>query len=425
MEHQMTPASTARLALALALVAGGTIAATVSVSAAGASTGLGTGKQTASAFGGSAFGSAGHLGTVFESGKSAYSAMCTSNLGVTHQDTTHNSSNPQVGKIGNVRTTVSSVGSGESIASVSKATTSASSLLGALVTGKLFVASARSATAPSGTSLTGGTTLSDVRIAGQAAPQHPAVNQTMALPGIGSVLFNHQTRSHAYGTQQITVTAMTINLTGNNTLGLPSGRLVISRAMASLHLPTHHQASGNAYGTTIVSGDVVRSGKTAAVYMPCGGSNGVTRHNDTGATSSQALRGGVTQTSARSTDSNGGTAAILTSKITGANLLGGVIKADAIVARAKATRAGSTLTRSSSGTSIGDLTINGQKQSGNQPANTKFAVPGIGTLWINRVVQAPNGLQVYALQLVLSTAQSGLSKGTVITLGAAKALVKK
>ena len=77
---------------------------------------------------------------------------------------------------------------------------------------------------------------------------------------------------------------------------------------------------------------------------------------------------------------SGATAAILTSKITNANLLGGVIKAHAIVAQAKAVRTGGTLTRSSSGTSIGDLTINGQKQSGNQPANTKFAIPGIGKL---------------------------------------------
>jgi hypothetical protein len=417
----MTPASTVSLALAVALVAGGTLAATQ----AGASSGVGSGKQTTSAFGGSAFGSAGHLGTAFESGKSAFEVMCTADLGVTHNDTTHRTSRSQVGTIGDVRTTVSSVGSGETIASVSKATTSASSLLSALVTGKAFVATARSGSSPAGTALTGGTTLTDVRIAGHAAPQHPSRNQTMRLPGVGSVLLNHQTRTHGYGTQRITVTAMTIKLHGNNNLGLPGGRLVISRAVASLHRPTNHQASGNAYGTRIVTGQQVKSGRTAPVYMPCGGSNGATRRNNSGATSSKAMRGGVTQTTARSTENAGTTAAILTSKITHANLLGGVIKANAIVARAKAARTGGKLTRTSSGTSIGDLTINGQKRSGNQPANTKFGIPGVGTLWVNRVVKSANGLQVYAMQLVLSVGQDGLSKGTVVTLGAAKATVKK
>ena len=151
----------------------------------------------------------------------------------------------------------------------------------------------------------------------------------------------------------------------------------------------------------------------------------MSRHNDTGVTSSKAMRGGVTHTTARSTDSAATTAAILTSKISNANLLGGVIKANAIVVRAKAARSGGTLTRTSRGTSIGDLTINGQKRSGNQPANTKLAIPGVGTLWVNRVVKSAKGLQVYAMQLVLTVARDGLSKGTIITLGAAKAVVKK
>ena len=414
----MTPASTVRLALAATLV--GTLAVT---SAAGASTGIGSAKQTESAFGGSAFGSAGHLGSAFQSGQSALAAICTTALGVTHRETTHGSSNPQVGTIGNVRTSVSSVGSGNSVASVSKATTSASKLLSAMVTGKTFVATARSATSPAGTALSGGTTLTGVRIAGHPAPKHPAVDQSMALPGVGSVLLNHQTRSHGFGMQRISVTAMTITVDGNNTLGLPGGQLVISRAIASLHRPTHHTASGNAYGTRIVSGKTVKSGKTAPVLVPCGGSNGATRRNSSGATSSKAMRSGATVTTARTTDTAGSTASVVTSKITKANLLGGVVKADSIAARATATRAGNTLARSSKGTTIGDLTINGQKKSGTQPANTKFAIPGVGTLWVNRVIKSANGLQVYALQLVLSTSQSGLSKGSVLTLGAAKAAV--
>jgi hypothetical protein len=294
-----------------------------------------------------------------------------------------------------------------------------------MVSGKAFVAQARATSAPKGNRLIGTTTLTDVRIAGHAAPQHPTADQKMALPGVGSVVLNHQRRSRGYGTERITVTALTVNVQGNNSLGLPAGKMLISRATATLHRPTHRQASGNAYGSRIVSGDQVKSGKTAPIYLPCGGSNGGTRRNNSGATSSQALQGAATHTTARSTDSAQRTMALVTSTISGANLLGGVIKADTIVAHARATRSGTTLSRSSSGTSIGDLTINGQRQSGTQPVNTKHAIPGIGTLWIHRVIKTPSGLQVYALQLILSRAQDGLSKGSVITLGAAKAQVAK
>ena len=44
---------------------------------------------------------------------------------------------------------------------------------------------------------------------------------------------------------------------------------------------------------------------------------------------------------------------------------------------------------------------------------------------MHRVVKTDNGLQVYALQLVLSADQAGLSKGSVLTVGAAKAEVAK
>ena len=190
----MTPASTVRLALAVALMAGGTVASTAASSQPAPRPASAPATQTTSAFGGAAFGSAGHLGTVFQSGKSAFVPMCTANLGVTHADTTHQSSNPQVGKIGNVHTSVA-VGRirRDGRRRSARRPRRPAACWSALVTGKAFVATARSGTSPAGTSLTGGTTLTDVRIAGHAAPQHPAVNQSMALPGVGSVLLNHQT----------------------------------------------------------------------------------------------------------------------------------------------------------------------------------------------------------------------------------------
>ena len=127
-------------------------------------------------------------------------------------------------------------------------------------------------------------------------------------------------------------------------------------------------------------------------------------------------------TSTRSTDSAAATTVVTRSAISNVNLLGGAIKASAIVSRAAAKRAGGTLTRSSGGTTVSGFTINGKTQSANQPANTVHSIPGIGTLYVHKVVKSATGVHVYALQLVLSSAQDGLSKGTTI-IGATYAAV--
>ena len=373
---------------------------------------------------GTAFGSTAHLAGVAHSGKSARVALCTTKPGVRHADHTHSSSQAQLGHLGEVHTSVSSQHTNGVIASVSKARTDASALLSQNVTGKAFIARARAAHSSKGFGLTGGTTLTDVVIFGHKAPQHPTANQKMALPGIGSVILNHQQRSHKYGQPRITVTALQLNLSGGNSIGLPGGTVVISRATASLHKPTHHQASGNAYGTRAANGKNIESDKTAPITLPCGGSGGEIINKTTGATT-KALRSSSTRTQARSADGAHRTSSILRSKVNGVDLLAGVVRANAVIARAKAMRRDGALSRISNGTKIVGLTINGKKQSGDQPANTKYSIPNVGTLWVHRVVKTNNGLHVYALQLKLAKAQGGLSKGTLITIAGATAAVAK
>jgi hypothetical protein len=417
----MSPArSVIVCAAALAL---GLVVATPTVAASTAAT---TSSPSAGAvtFGGSAFGSKGHLGSTVKSGKTALVAFCTLRPGRLHADHTAASTQKQVGSVGAVHTSVASQKSGDAVASVSTARTAGSSLLLKNVTGKAFVAKARVEHSSKGYRLSGATTLTDVRIFGQAAPQHPAVNQKMALPNIGTVVLNHQQRSTRFGLPTITVTAMTLKLNGGNKLGLPGGTLVLSRATANMHKPVFRQVTGNAYGSREVKGQQIISDKTAPVYLPCGGSNGQTRQNRTDKIAVKGLHTASTHTWARSTDRPKHTASILTSKVTGIHLLGNVIGASAVRAHAKAIRENGTLTRDSNNTKVVGLRINGQQQDGTQPPNTKYAIPGVGTLIVHKVVKTANGLQVYALQLTLSKAQDGLSKGTVLRVGGAIASVR-
>jgi hypothetical protein len=406
----------ASAALVLAATAGGVLIASSPASAH---------IRIATAFGGIAYGSNGNIGTMARSGRSALVPLCTSTPGLTRADHTQRSSAPKVGTIGSVHTSVSSNSHANTIASVSTARTLRSSLFGKAITGDAFAVAAKASRVSEGYVLSGSTTLTDVKVLGKAVPTHPSVNQKMAVPGIGRVVFNKQTRTHGFGTEQISVIAMQVTLSGDNTLGLPAGSLVVSAARASLHKPTYKLASGNAFGTTIASDDQVQSGKTAPVYLPCGGTSGATRTNASGAVTTHAVTSSITHTRARSAETADGTTATLTSSTSGVNLLRGVVRAKTLVSRASASRTNGRLTRSSTGTSIDGFMVNGEQKSANQPANTKWTIPGVGTLWVHRVITTPNGVHVYALQLVLAHDRAGLSKGSVITVGGAFAAVAK
>lgn len=82
--------------------------------------------------------------------------------------------------------------------------------------------------------LVGRTVFTDLRIQGKSMPTHPKRNQTIALPGIGKVVLNQQSRSRSNGRLTVSVTAMRIVVGKNNPAGLPSGSVVLGQTMASV-----------------------------------------------------------------------------------------------------------------------------------------------------------------------------------------------
>lgn len=380
--------------------------------------------NASSAFGGTAYGSKAHLGSYAQSGRSALVTFCTSRPGVVHRDSTAKARIPHLGTIGAVHTKIWSTRSHGTSAARSSATTGSTALLMRNLTATTISAKATVSRHDGKYRSSGSTTLVGLKVFGKSVAVHPKRNQRLALPGIGALIFNHQQRSTHLGVTRIIVTAVTLRLGRHNTLGLPGGNVVLSRATASMHKAVRRQARGIAYATSANLGSTVVSGKTAPSYLPCGGSDGKTITNRTAGVKLKGLRSGATRTSAHSADSAKRSRADFTARLAGLHLLGNTITASALRARVSVVRGGHGLSRSSRGTKVLGLRINGKKVDGTRPANTKYAIPGLGTLWIHRVVKTRNGAQVYALELDLNTAQSGFAKGTVIRVAGASAAVR-
>jgi hypothetical protein len=399
---------------AAALLCGALITTTSPALAAGTSNG----------YAGHAYGSTVKLGSSLSSGKSAYETLCTNKTGASHSDKTAAVTIPQLGTIGAVTTHVSSkkLKSG-AVESVSTTQTGATSLLAGAIHVKAIDTRAVVKRVGNHYTHSGATTFVGLTVAGVPVPSAPSVAQPLSVPSLGSIVFNRQRAATSGGTHSFTVTAFTLTIDGVNTLGLPDGKVVIGQSAASLHSPVHRMAYGSAYGTAINLGGVVKSGRTAPAYLPCGGSTKTVTNTSASGAVPMALSGGVVTSKAVSTDSAKRTTATTQSRIANISLGGGMVTASAITAHARAVRTDSEVTTSSAGTTVGDLTVNGTSEPANKA--TTQSIPGLGTLYVDRVVKTKTGIRVYALELVLSAPLGGLASGADIIIGAARAGVTK
>ncbi len=372
-------------------------------------------------YGGYSFGTVARVGSYATSGNSAVTTLCTSRAGVTHTNHSSATTIPNVGTVGAVSTQTSSQRPSSGPVSLARTTTAGMDLFG-MIRASAITTTTRVARTASGIVRSGQTSFVGLRISGHnSPPAHPAVDQKITIPGVATLQFNHQVRSQQFGAYRMVVTALTVTIPKTNSLHLPAGRILIGRGGAALHRQTYANAQGYAFGTVVQVAKLSGSGRTAVVYLPCGGSNGATLRNHlSGALVKNVLTSGDVRSSGYSSDKASGTLARTQNTVARAALFGSAIKASDVHVVATATRDKSGLHRSNT-VSLGTLTINGQRHSGTAPANTKMVIPQLGTVWLHRVIRTPNGLVVRGVDLVLSVTKNGLKKGTELIIGAAYA----
>lgn len=378
---------------------------------------------TSSAFVGSAYGSTAQVGTIARSGPTSLVSACSLH-GYRHDDHAAAVHLGPVGNIGAVTTRAEGTTIKGALTETSTSTTGTTSLLGGLVQARTITTRAVASRNGSTYHLSGSTSITGLRINNRAVTATPKPNQQISVPGVATVTLNVQGTSGNYNLHQSGVTGMRITVLSGNRLGLPAGVVVVGHAVAGIHAPVHARPYGSAFATQAKVGSVLTSGPSAPVSLPCGGSAGKTVSNPTAAVRiGDAVSAGAVSSSASSTDNATATTATTQSKVTKINLLHGVVSADAVTARANASLSKGRLTRTSTGTTITGLKINGKRVSvsAGVKANTKIPIAGVGTLWLNRSVNSGTQIQVNAMQLHLDTARAGLKAGADIDIAVARA----
>ncbi len=186
--------------------------------------------------------------------------------------------------------------------------------------------------------------------------------------------------------------------------------------------------SAKSIGVSGASEDISLALHNAASQgCPCRGTRGVVEEKTTSSINAQGVLS-VKTTDATAYGDKTRTAATTTqsSTVTGLNLLGGLITADALQAVASVNATPDKLTKSDAGTTITNLVVNGTPVAPDVPDNTVLTLPGIGTVTVKAVNTGKNSQQAQeSVQMLLvevsKTNSFGLPVGAKLVIAQAKA----
>jgi hypothetical protein len=197
--------------------------------------------------------------------------------------------------------------------------------------------------------------------------------------------------------------------------------MIVSRAYSALKTNIPGVLGGFAYGTKLGNSSSARSSPSAIVYLPCLGTNGTVVTNQTG-TAGQPGAFEVGSTLDTAQGMVGGTDAWgrLTSSVQAVDLLNGLVTADAVEAVAHAAKSAGGFAFDDEGSNLVNVIVGGVPMSSNVPPNTKIDLPGIGTLWIHRLIRTATSIEVRMIEIDVDQANAfGLRPGSVLQVAAA------
>jgi hypothetical protein len=336
---------------------------------------------------------------------------------------------PIIGTLGVLNSEVSAgpatVNNAPGLQSKAKSNLANLNLLGGLISGTLIQSSVVASMDGSGniTFDTSGSTLADLNVAGIKINANAAPNSQIDLNVVGitgRVILNEQTVTSAG--RVMTVRAIHIVIDQPDLLrGLlgvkPLTEVIVAQARAGF-TDTKTSLDGMAYGSLVKVGGLLRLGPSARVGLPCKGTGGTPVTNTLVSINlPPILNLGVMNTYSESS-----------AEVLNLNLLG-LVKADVIKSVAYAEKTGGVVTLATEGPKAGKtqfltLIVLGNPITINVAPNTKVSIPGLATLWLNRVIKGSDFIEVRGLDLsVLNNNPLGVLLGTTVRLAVAHASV--
>jgi hypothetical protein len=377
-------------------------------------------------YSGQAFGTAVTVapgGAKITSGTTAPAVLCTFAAGQTKSNGIAGVNLGSLAEVGAITTSISSVSAGGTQSAVATTNVAGINLLGGIIKADgLKAVSTASASASGYSTSATGTMFANLRVLGIPIGLNVSPNTTITLPLIGHVILNEQISTVGANSAQLTVNLVHVAITLKNAF-LPIGSALIIGSAEASTVATVSLLSGVAYGTSIAA-PPLELGATAAITLPCGGTtNGQVNTNDT---IGIALPGiatlGATVTTAQGSVGVSASSAETTASVAGFNLLNGLIKASAVKAAANVSVAGTSVSVSDQGSSFAELTVNGHPEITANPApNTQVMLAGLGVLYLHRVIQTADSIEVRMLELVVTLDNAlGLPIGADVRVADAK-----
>jgi len=222
-----------------------------------------------------------------------------------------------------------------------------------------------------------------------------APNTVRQIPGFGRVVLREVRRSgDGFHRSAIDVNMIHLFITQANSMHIPVGsEIVIGHAHSGYRARESNAFfSGYAFATAGQSNSSKannRTGRSAAIYLGCAGSNNVPYTNNINRSSvAKGLSAGSGETSVRGGFSGSTATAVAKSTVSNVLLLGGLVKADEVrgVARATWDRTTDSGSNDFTGSQFIGLRVNGKSVSRNVAPNTRMNLPGVGYVLLNHQV---------------------------------------
>ena len=370
-------------------------------------------------------------------GRSAYVvAGCQGTGGNTLTNTVDSINAGQAFRARGTRTTVRTVrGENEAIVRSTSRVAGLRSLDGLITADAVLSVAKTTATHRRISNSTIGSKFIDLQVDGTPVEANVARNTRMTLPGIGYVVLNRVVQREAPGRKTLQVEGLRVVITESNDYGLPVGsRITVAQARSGFDREQPEAViNGAAYATAGKFGTpelTNQAGRSAAVYLGCRELDRPVQTNSinrTGVDDVGSTGTGTTSAEGRRTKT-GGIVAITTARTEGLDLLGGLLTADAVRARAQTRREAAYSSATADGSGFVNLQVLGiPMPDGTVAPNTRMELPGIGhvILFQTRTTRSSErvSLAVKMVRLVVEEGnEGGLPPGEFVVSSAASSV---